>query len=403
MVNVVCGAFPFLWEELPVSPEFPDDEELADLPPADGNGQLFAPLRAMSLNILADGLARGEEESLEPPSSPSICPPEFEEYGAGGVVYSAEATKSAAGQARQASRAMSFTFRCRASDLTWSRRWPVLRSMILELRPDIIGLQEVDLLSDTEEGLVAHDKEIKVDLNKIGYRGSFARKTGRACDGVGLFWRAARLSAVGKADTWRLGSSVHVALAQPLLLDGALRFTAVCTHLKAGLVEEAESMRATQAAKLLQFLDRHTNAVVLADLNAHCRQTLVAGRPHTAHSDELLEPRAYPLLTGELRSAYKEVLSDEPNYTCWGGWSDREVRLVCDYILLKGDLFQPRRVLQVPTVEDVTGYAERLPNPDYPTDHVPLVADLAICAEEVAAAAPRFKKRGKQGAFRQRV
>lgn len=400
MADAASRAFPLLWEELPGlpgssrppdaaagSPELPE-------PAADAGVQQPAPLRVMSLNILADGLARGDDSPRESPDSPrSACPlpAAFEAHGAGGVVYGAEAGATT-----------SFTFRCSATHLAWSRRWPQLLSLILELQPDIIGLQEVDLLDDPHEGLQAHDAEIRADLREAGYRGAFVKKFGRACDGVGLFWRAARLRQAGSSETWRLARTVHVALAQPLLLDGRVRLTAVCTHLKAGQNKDAEGVRTEQATALLKRLARHANAVVLADINAHCRESLVVGRPESEHAEEVLQPQVYPMLTTELRSAYREVLDDEPSYTTWGGWMDQECRLVCDYILLRGGLFLPRRVLQVPAVKDVVGYAERLPNPDHPSDHVPLVADLALPADWAEQAswqpapAPSKKKRGKR-------
>jgi len=327
-------------------------------------------LRVLSFNILADGLARGSRAPVEDAFEP--CPPLFEAYGAGGVAY----REGAAGSESD------FRFRCGAEALAWQRRWPALLDLILEHDPDLIGLQEVDLLDSAEEQLEAHDKEVRRDLQRAGYEGVFAKKNGRACDGVALFWRRSRLRQAGARETWRLGRTVHVALAQPLILDGSVRFTAVATHLKAGLTEEAESARVQQAEVLLQRLGRHANAVLLADLNSHCRPVALGGGPDatreaTAEQREL-EPRTYPLLTSELRSVCQEVLGTEPNYTCWGGWEDREVRLICDYALLKGPLLTPQGVLQVPEAADIVLHAERLPNPSYPSDHVPIVANLAV-------------------------
>jgi len=325
-------------------------------------------LRVLTLNILADGLARGSTspapDMLEP------CPPLFEEEGTGGVVYRPGAVKTE----------NDFRFCCNAEALAWTRRWPMLRSMILELEPDLIGLQEVDLLEGGPEGLRAHDKEIRRDLSAAGYDGTFARKMGRACDGVALFWRRTRLRA-GRTETWRLGKSVHVALAQTLCLDEERRFTAVATHFKAGLSEEAENARVEQASVLLQRLRNHPNAVVLADLNATCRPVAAGGGPDGAPEAQL-EPRAYPLLAETLQSACRTVLGDEPSFTCWGGWEDREVRLVCDYVFLKGALLDPQRVLRVPAAAEVLRYPERLPNPHYPTDHVPIAADLAVAGSD---------------------
>merc|ERR1712050_590272 len=125
--------------------------------------------------------------------------------------------------------------------------------------------------------------------------------------------------------------SVFVALAQPLILDGKWRFTAVATHLKAGLTSEAEVIRVGQARSLLHQLWGHNNVILLADLNAHCR-------PWIDDNNKMVQPQVYPLLTSELWSAYQEVLGDEPDFTSWGGWSGRDVRGVFDYIFFRGDL-----------------------------------------------------------------
>jgi len=358
-------AFRCEWADLPAELAL----DVAGRPAEDG-----LCLRALSLNILADGLARGRDTPLDDTFEP--CPPLFEEEGAGGVAY----RDGVVGLERD------FRFRCSVDALSWPRRWPMLLALILEQDPDLIGLQEVDLLDSAEEQLRAHDKEIRRSLFTAGYDGTFARKGGRACDGVALFWRRSRLRQAGRTETWRLGKSVHIALAQPLCLDGVHRLTGVVTHLKAGITEEAEDARLEQATVLLQRLRNHPNAVILADLNSHCRQVALGGGPDSAReaAEEgmLLEPRAYPLLASSLQSVCQAVLGDEPSFTCWGGWEDREVRLVCDYILLKGELLRPQRVLRVPDAFDVLRYAERLPNPEHPTDHVPIVADLAIACWE---------------------
>lgn len=485
-----------------------------------------------------------------PEGASTACPALFEPQGAGGVAF-------LPGAAASASAEPCYNFRCAAADLAWPRRWPRLRAIILEVEPDLVGLQEVDLVDGGAEDLTAHDSEIRQDLWEAGYEGVFARKQGRACDGVALFWRRARLQASGQAETWRLGRSIHVALAQRLTLDGCWHFTGVATHLKAGLTEDAEDARAAQADALLESLAGHGDAVLLADLNAHCRPWRVEGcggaaaggtisddgvalgqeaqewhvgtvkffvpqkgygfiecpetfqryhsdvyvhkdlvqrgsldgcfagdhirfavclsargQPQASHvqrykdgpwvapsrlfqgrikkysvergygfivcrdvhsifgqdvflhrrqaeAEQLqegdhvtftvevssrsqpqarnvgkvgalsnkgavraVEPRAYPRLLapgGGLRSACREVLGDEPDFTCWGGWEDREVRGVFDYILVRGTLLAPRRVLCVPSAAEVLRFRERLPNAEHPTDHVPLAADLEVC------------------------
>lgn len=343
-------------------------------------------LRVLSLNILADVLAEGSDGPAECLSQGLDCPPMFKTYGVGGVAHSAEQpiragsviTGAAIDGVQPRRKSESYQFRCSAKSLDWDHRWPLLRSMIIDLQPDIIGLQEVDL-GDGERA-PRHDWEIRGALAREGYDGACTRKKGRATDGVAVFWRTSRLQRAGNGKIWPLGSGVHVALAQPLVFNGSWPVLAVSTHLKAGLTAEAEAVRKRQVAELLRRLEAHVNAVVMADLNAHCRQTEWCRGLQCATAGGLVQPEAYPLITGEraLRSAYREVLNDEPDFTCWGGWANREVRLACDYILFKGEMLQPRSVLQVPTAEDVTRYAERLPNHDFPTDHIPLAADFFV-------------------------
>jgi len=323
-------------------------------------------IRVLTFNILADSLAQGSEAS---PDVCQPCPDIFEENGAGGVVY----------HPWHKSDDRCFQFSCAKDVLLWSRRWRMLKAQILALEPDLIGLQEVDLLTVDDEKLEAHDAEIRHDLESAGYDGAFARKHGRASDGVALFWRQSRLRREGDPETWSLGASVHVALAQRLCLDNKWQFLAVATHLKAGLFSEAETAREKQSHRLLQLLKPHPSAIVLADLNAHCGVPVTSGGSDAEVKGTMSQPRAYPLLVNSLKSAYKAVQGEEPNFTCWGGWADREVRIICDYILTKGTMFRPWRVLQVPTVASIVKYAERLPNWDFPSDHVPLAADLNVC------------------------
>ena len=48
-----------------------------------------------------------------------------------------------------------------------------------------------------------------------------------------------------------------------------------------------------------------------------------------------------------------------------------------DYIMVRGALL-PRACLDVPAEPWVLKYPDRLPNPDYPSDHLPLVVDVEL-------------------------
>lgn len=264
--------------------------------------------------------------------------------------------------------------------MRWEKRWPKLRALILRHNPDIIGLQEVDLggFPAGWEQAPCHASEIAEDLRRHGYEGVFARKAGRACDGCALFWRCTRLQPCGPHAVLPLGVSVHVALVQPLCLKNGCTLLAVVTHLKAGLDIGAENVRRAQAEALLgQLVHRPEPVVMLADLNAHCRDfTTVEGAP--------VPPWTYGLVTaGGYRSAYQDVDGEEPEYTCWGGWSDRDVRGVFDYILLRDGARCPVRALgalKSPPADQVLASPTRLPSATHPTDHVEMVADIALTA-----------------------
>jgi endonuclease/exonuclease/phosphatase family metal-dependent hydrolase len=254
--------------------------------------------------------------------------------------------------------------------------------LLLRHDPDVIGLQEVDLAGWGEYGydgqqMPSHADEIAYDLAAYGYEGVFARKGGCACDGVGLFWKKSRVARRGPQQVWPLGVSVHVALAQSLVLADGQSILAVVTHLKAGLDAGAENMRRAQVSGLLQILAHQIEPVVLlADLNAHCR-------PFTPAEGAPVEPFAYTMMLQSFRSAYKEALDDELDFTCWAGYHDRDIRGVFDYILLRNEArsksaMRVLAVLDAPSAEEVLAAPQRLPNPRHPTDHIELVADIAL-------------------------
>eukprot|EP00403_Amphidinium_massartii_P018201 CAMPEP_0178430326 /NCGR_PEP_ID=MMETSP0689_2-20121128/31263_1 /TAXON_ID=160604 /ORGANISM="Amphidinium massartii, Strain CS-259" /LENGTH=373 /DNA_ID=CAMNT_0020052181 /DNA_START=141 /DNA_END=1258 /DNA_ORIENTATION=- len=326
-------------------------------------------LRAVTLNILADSYARGCEDAshrLRPVS------PLFTHHGVGGVAMRPGVVSSQDDY---------FRLGCSAENLEWERRWAILRGILIDLDPDLIGLQEIDLLDEPRHNARRHDGQIRKDLDSAGYEGVFARKGGRAFDGVGIFWRRTRLRKFEPKIVWPLGASVMVALAQKLILDGAHVFTAVSTHLKAGFTAESEHVRELQAAVLLDKLKHHENVVLMADLNSHCAK-LYASADHTGSVAP--RPVVYNLLLRSMQSSYRAVLGREPSFTVWSGWMDREVRLVCDYIFLKGPLFTAGRVLKLPDEKDIVAFPERLPNTVHPSDHLPLAADLFVAQGDQA-------------------
>lgn len=115
--------------------------------------------------------------------------------------------------------------------------------------------------------------------------------------------------------------------------------------------------------------------MLLADLNAHCR-------PFLPLEGGSVEPLVYKMLAETFRSAYSEVLEDEPDFTCWGGFRDRDVRGVFDYIFLRGAQLRAIAALETPSASEVLEAPTRLPSPAHPTDHIEMVADLAVVAPQ---------------------
>jgi len=148
------------------------------------------------------------------------------------------------------------------------------------------------------------------------------------------------------------------------------------THLKAGLSARFEERRAKEAHVLLEvlgrFLRREDEAVVLAgDLNAH---------PSPIAQDaegERLMPLALPVLMehGGFRCAYTQVAGAPPTYTYWAGWTNRDVKTTFDHVLLRGGLMATA-ALAMPDAALLSTSACRLPNSQYPSDHLSLVVEL---------------------------
>lgn len=230
---------------------------------------------------------------------------------------------------------------------------------ILSADADVVFLQEVDRF-----------KQFRNEMAKHGYEGAYGQKRGGAVDGVALFWKRG-LGRSGDAVVIPLGFSVHVALAQRLVLGGKETICCV-THLKAGMNEKGEAARETQMANLLQALGEMQAAhevesvIVAGDLNSH-------------HADLTEPPVAAKVAPQLVQSGFVNAYAsadDNRGFTTWAGWSAREVKATIDAIwhlpVLRCDA-----VLDYPSEEDVLQFPERLPNHAEPSDHVHIAACLS--------------------------
>ena len=91
-----------------------------------------------------------------------------------------------------------------------------------------------------------------------------------------------------------------------------------------------------------------------------------------------LAPLALPRLHGGgFRCAHAEVAGELHPYTYWAGWQDSEVKTRFDHVLLRGAV-APTASLHVPRPALVAASATRLPNSNYPSDHVSMVVELQL-------------------------
>ena len=247
-------------------------------------------------------------------------------------------------------------------------------------------LQEVDK---------AQLRWLRALLGPAGFEGCCsldAALGGGGSHGLALFWDAAKATAVGpprltalalrgdkyalmqrltrRAPTTTAGSD---AAAAP-----SATFVLVTTHLKAGMSARFEEDRARQAAALVEAVDSFAAAgeavAAAGDLNAH--PTAIGAD----NDGRRLEPRALDLLYERgFRCAHREVgEAAVPAYSNWSGWEDRDVKATFDHVLLRGDGVVATAALRVPSAADVAASACRLPNPDYPSDHVSLVVEVRV-------------------------
>eukprot|EP01079_Euglenida_sp_SAG-EU17-18_P011814 gene11814-324_t len=339
--------------------------------------------RLLSWNILATGLARGTDgaaidgsvqshpggpcQSTQAPStSPcSVATPQQEEdLWLGSRPWFGTHIKKPA----------SNVFLCPQADVSWHVRGPLVANELLRHSPAMLALQEVS-------------------PDQMAWLGALLEPRGFACactlggsrsHGEALFWDTALLTASGPSEVHQLGGGKTL-LTQPLVAVQGNRSTPpaslllATTHMKAGLCRPAEKVRTGQAASVVRALETAAPvasefAIILAgDLNSLPCPLLID------NDGERLDPYALPrLLAGGLRNAHTDLGPHAaPRYTTWAGWQDREVRAVLDYVLIWGNI-SASAALQEPSCASVLSSPCRLPNKDFPSDHIPLVIDLGL-------------------------
>ena len=234
----------------------------------------------------------------------------------------------------------------------WEQRAPLVIEQLLELDPDVIGFQEVDLILDQGMWIVNQLKQRAPDRR---YLIRHAASPGRRVSYFGI-GTLSRLECTSH-EILDLMTFERMAQRMTFRVDGS-EFVFVNTHLHHP--PEAEKERAEQARYLLKWLDRDlpgTPTVVAGDFNAY------ADKPE----------ETVIVMKERFRSAYETAHGAEPEKT----WStpvntyDDSPHGTLDYIFVSG---------QFKIVD--AGLAFDRPdekNADlYPSDHLGLYAVLEL-------------------------
>jgi len=238
----------------------------------------------------------------------------------------------------------------------WGERAPLVVEQVAEAAPDVIGLQEVDLLIDQGHWLA---DRLNLWLGPPYYTAYHQNKSGReaAVQAIAVLTRLPVLEHEG-LDYLSMGR-----VAQRLLLDlgEGVRLDLYNTHLHHPATEAAERIRRQQASRLLRWMSRHRTLpqVAVGDFNA------------------LPEGRAIALMKQRLLSAHETAQGHEPDCT-WPSplltqpLEPDEAAGALDYI------FVSRRGIRVMEARVAFNRPHADDSTLYPSDHFGLMARLAI-------------------------
>ena len=319
------------------------------------------------------------------------------------------------------------TFRADSKYLKWEHRSVRILYEILQYKPDIICLCEVDAIyfhnfyyPNLSKSAFKYDGIYLNKNNPNKHKISNSNKKSRSPrDGLAIFWNASKFSCYDKYECilGKPNKAYHVALGVRLKYRNKDKlsndFDVWCTHLKAGRNNKSEKWRLSQVNTLLYYMRKYSYKVPIlfcGDLNAHFDAL------HNNYG-ELVEAKVYPaLLNGVIKSKYnkKSSKSNKNNdfsiqfqsvwnnntrnkWSTWAGWMDRDVKCCLDYIMI-GDwmkhstnnddnqskitntsaTFKVTQILDIWDDKEVQKFDCKLPNKIYPSDHILIAAKIAI-------------------------
>jgi len=265
--------------------------------------------------------------------------------------------------------------RCDARSLQWGARQPLLEAEIFRLKPDIIGLQEVN----------RYDDWLEAALRARGYESVFLRKEESPClkygfpgDGCVLAWDAARFERVAldarpyAEAGFRQGAIVATLRERA---QGGRALVVATTHLKAK--PEGAPARMQQARLLGERLARAASAMAVP--GGARADVVVTGDFNCERSEGVIDELGEAFGGGGFTDAFVELQGDGLAFTTWkfrpakdGG--TKEKREWIDYVLYAGADLHVASTLSMPTEEQIGEGA--LPCDNYPSDHLSVGVEL---------------------------
>lgn len=261
--------------------------------------------------------------------------------------------------------------KCAQEVLEWDVRGPEVVRLLLQAEADVLCLQEVNTFAPRGD-LVG----LETELSRAGYEGVFVAKRSSPCvrlgfppDGVCIFYRKARLQPAGDlfsaaylTEAGEEQSQVRIVLP---LRDMVTKHT-VCfatTHLKAKSGEEG--VRTLQARQLLEDVER---------IGGEDGRIIVVGDFNAVPSEE-----AVSLFVGSGFASAWGLPPEEGHFTTWKFRSNEgkvtEKRATIDYQFYRGSLRPVARFAQM-GVEEIG--PDGLPCRAYPSDHLAVVVDYEV-------------------------
>ncbi|CAK9085185.1 Nocturnin (Carbon catabolite repression 4-like protein) [Durusdinium trenchii] len=255
-------------------------------------------------------------------------------------------------------------FRCDPEHLKWERRRTQFKQELEAYQPDLFGLCEVDRFED-----------LQADFAQLGFQGTFKRKRSPAKDGVAAFWRRGTLDEGLRRSIFLEYGRQRTKAAQVALLQRLWppdrrhgKGLVLCTaHLRASADEGFRMQQASELVTAVTDFARQDEQIILADVNSNSTE----GEQRFTDASTVY---AYFKACG-FRCAYQTIADQHgfqgsfPAYTTWAGWASGDYMATCDHIFISKGI-EVSSVLNVPEVEDVKAFPERLPSEAYPSDHM---------------------------------